>query len=192
MYYHAKAKLVFLAHPRTASVATSLALRDCGFQLLDGYGHHTLLNRAKFVMEERSKWTTFTMVRNHWDAAVSWILKVGWVGEICADGTECRVFKADWSKDCFRMAMDNNGFIKNGQMWGHHMADADTVFFYEGLSGNLRSWLREFDITLPPIRKENMSKSRDGRHYHEFYTDETRDYIGDRFRNEIEIFGYRF
>jgi hypothetical protein len=70
-----------LPTPRTASVATSLALREIGFELGDR-GHHTKLWLSNYITEEeRSEWKTFTVVRNHWDAAVSWILKNKYYGK---------------------------------------------------------------------------------------------------------------
>lgn len=61
-YVHREERLVYLAHPRTASVATAEALKRVGFKQLQD--HHAL------VIPD-GPYTVFTTVREHKDALAS-------------------------------------------------------------------------------------------------------------------------
>jgi len=166
MYVHEGAKLIFLANPRTASTSVAKALMEIGFTQ-EGKHHSPLECRL-------DGWTSFTTVRNHWDAALSWVL----------------AHNFPMSVDSLERALDNE-YISENEMWGIH-ANADHLLEYSTLYRDLSRFLSLF--SLPPVRlpKENVSANRKGRHYREFYTDETRDYIYNRFKEEIERLGYEF
>lgn len=65
MYVHTTKKMCFIAHPRTASVATSQTLLGLGFEKM--MSHHEF--NIKLL---NSSWTVFSTVRNPFDLLVSW------------------------------------------------------------------------------------------------------------------------
>src|SRR3990167_5337788 len=73
MYVNWDKHLLYLASPRSASVATCDALKTVGFSSFRG--HHDGLDKAGvlFSKDTRSRWTTIATVRNHWDTVVSWM-----------------------------------------------------------------------------------------------------------------------
>lgn len=168
MYIHNEAKLAYLANPRTASTATARALTEIGF-VRDGT-HHSARKLEGF--------TTFAAVRNHWDAAVSWVF-----------GHHLGEYKdLVFTVETFTFALDNELVGKN-KMWIH---DPDFTMRYENLESDLYLVLTSAGLEAVLLPKENVSTVRGGRHYRGFYTDETRRYIQKRFEAEIERLGYEF
>ena len=194
MYVHKEAKLVFLANPRTGSTSVAKALMEIGFEQ-DGT-HHSA--------RDIDGYTTFAVVRNHWDAAVSWVF-----------GKHLGEYKdLDFTVETFEFALDNE-YVTEHEMWGYHKPDL--VVRFEGVAAPYPLSMEEqinfilapgvgYHFSGPPktirlgvckldaiaLQRANVSTVRNGRHYREFYTDETRDYIGNRFKDEIERLGYEF
>lgn len=176
--------MIYLAHPRTASVATSVSLHHVGFKKLEPPSdHHSRLwdEGTPVTPGNRSEWTVMTTVRNHWDAAVSWAFK--------------RFKTRDpetWDLAAYQCAFEANRWVQPDRMWWLHADDADVILRYESLEEDLRRVLTSRGLSVPTLIRHNVSQNRRGRGYREFFNDESRDYIGDRFSGEIERFGYAF
>ena len=170
MYVHKEAKLIFLANPRTASTSVAKALMEIGFEK-EG-AHHS-------GQTDLRPWPTFAVVRNHWDAAVSWVfgLHKGEYKDLVV------------SVPTIEFALDNNGLVFDGRMFPHR---ADGEIHYENLQNELNRVLFYWDLPEVDLPWLNVSTRRNGRHYREFHTDETRDYVHSRFKDEIESLGYEF
>lgn len=172
MYYHPKKRLVYLAHPRTASVATAQALQRVGFlpsAVKRSGRHHDPLD------DERQGWRVLTTVRNAWDAAVSWVF------------FRCKGEPPSWDLDTFKTHLGElNHYIRDGRMWWH-LEQATRVLRFERLEGDLADEVGE--LGLPRV---NVSADRHGRHYRDFYMPETRDFVGELFAPEIAALGQAF
>ena len=164
MYAHDESKLIFLANPRTASTAVAGALMGIGFEKIGK--HH-----EDYKMGEA--WTTFAAVRNHWDAALSWVL----------------AHNFPMSVESLERALDNE-YITTHEMWVYHKLDI--TMRYEQLGLWLNFILSCSGLPLIKLNKQNVSANRNGKHYREFYTPETRQYIYDRFEDEIVRMGYKY
>jgi len=118
MYASQERKLIYLAHPRTASLATAELLLSMGFEMIKGKNSHhsTLFEEGSPVTEEnRHEWKVFTAVRNPWDVAVSW----------CLRGMHpIRQPKTPWSPDIFKAGLITDWVKENALFW-LHLADAD-------------------------------------------------------------------
>jgi len=199
MYYHEAARLVYLAHPRTASVATATALQKVQFKQLGGNHHMRLWEYSPprsspklqnplpygfnvVTPENRHEWTVFTCVRNHWDAAVSWVFK----------RYKDPAIEIEWKLETFVEALNYNGWVDANRMWALHSDDANIIMRYETLDADFERVLSRVGPLAPRITRHNVSRKRAGRHYREFYVAETRDYIYDRFRSEIEALAYEY
>ena len=174
MYVHESAKLVYLANPRTGSTSVAKALMGVGFKM-EGT-HHSGFRRHR---PPRRGWTTFAAVRNHWDAAVSWVfgLHMGQYRDLVI------------SVESIEFAL-NNEWISKDKMWGVH--NPDIVMRYENLEDDLNGVLSTAGLEAVKLPKHNVSTVRNGRHYDEFHTVKTGIYIYKRFKEEIERFGYEF
>lgn len=185
MYIHKARRLIYLAHPRTASVATAAALAHLGFVKLEPPSdHHSRLwdEGSPVSRDNRSTWRVLTTVRNHWDAVVSWTFrrfKTRKAGDIL------------WDVKLLETALDNR-WISGERLWWLHSDDADTVLRYEALEEQLRQVLAEYDLRLPSIPWLNGSRNRPDREYRQFYNPQTQDYVARRFAGEIERFAYAF
>ena len=164
MYVHSDSKLIFLANPRTASTAVAAALMDIGFEKKGK--HHE-------AYEMGEAWMTFTAIRNHWDAALSWVL----------------AHNFPMSIESLERALDNE-YITENEMWSYH--DQKITMRYEQLELWLDFILSCSGLPLVKLPEQNVSANRNGKHYREFYTPETRKYIFDRFEDEIVRLGYRY
>lgn len=172
---------MYLAHPRTASQATAVALMSIGFKKVS---HHLRLWEVGadiVTRENRDEWLVFTTVRNHFDALVSWV---------------CKRYKrrtyTPWDLQAFETALAGNMWVEKNRMWHLHSDDANVVMRYESLESDLAAVLSLKGLDIPRLSKKNVSAERHGRPYQEFYVEATRRYVEERFRHEIERFRYQF
>ena len=187
MYFHKDAGLVYLAHPRTASSSTSTALKEIGFEGLPpikpkisarNLRHHAGLYAAgsPVTPETRKDWFVFAAVRNTFDAAVSWSY-IGWPPP-----------NPPWGVKQWRENL-NAEYIFGDRMWFHD-ADLDVVMRYESLLEDLEIVLTSHGLPVPEL--PHMNKSEGRMHYREYFLPEGREYVENRFRLEIEKYGYEF
>src|SRR3990167_5363229 len=175
MYINWEARLIYLASPRTASVATSDALLQTGFVRFKG--HHGGMERAGSL--DRASFTTFTTVRNHWDTVISWMF---------------------WSRrsppfsirDVEKALAEAESWITYHQLFSLHLNDAQILWRYETLQQDMDAFLAKYDLVVPPLERRNVSGGRSTKDYHDYYTPETQAYVAERFKDEIARLGYTF
>lgn len=166
--------LVYLAHPKTASKATRQYLLELPeWEKIPG-GHHD--NHAP-----RPGYLTFTVIRNHWDAWVSWY----WYSPVQGRG----VFNAAWI-DRFAEAHPAYLLLAPDRMWALH-ENADRLLRFERIEQDLADVLQH-PVVLPRVNIGAARVASKKRHYSEFYDDETREYVGTRFHREIMEYGYTY
>lgn len=188
MYIHHDAHLIFLAHPRTASMATATALKSIGFEKLDPPSdHHSRLwaEGTPFNFDNRSKWTAFTAVRNHWDTVISWLFR-RYSGRANPE-------PPSFNQDALESVLDkSNHWVWPHRLWALHADDADVILHYEVLEGELNALLAGHDLGPVSLPLENVSENRGWRAYQMFYSPDTRAFIAERFADEIEALRYHF
>lgn len=187
MYIHASARAIYLAHPRTASNATVAALREVGFEKAGPPSdHHGRLwdGSTPVTPETRSDWLVFTAVRNHYDAAVSWLMRNS-VGR--------EMLRTHSRTEAFRTVLSNgNRWVRERSLWWLHSDDADRVMRYEQLEQDLAEVLAELGLPAPQLPRVNVTDERAARPHREFYDEAAREYVAGRFGREMEAFGYEF
>jgi hypothetical protein len=173
MYVHDDARLVYLANPRTGSTSTAKALQDIGFRL-EGTHH----SGGKVP----SGYRTFGVVRNHWDTCVSWVYAVPIV--------QYHLLKVN--QESIEHVLDklDNPYVTENIMWGLH--NLDITLRYEDLPWALNDVLEVWGLPAVKLPRENVSEARKCSHYRTFYDHETREYVNNRFKDEIERLGYKF
>lgn len=181
MYYHPERKLVYLAHPHTASRSTVQALLPKGFQKKKGENHHATLYESGIVTpENRHEWLVFTTVRNHFD----WVLAQVWKVELAGHPNP----DIDWSDlKMWERNLARCNWISDTELFCLHKRDADSWFRFENLWKELRE-------VVPRTRKWEVGKNpyRRKRPYWQFYTPRVRDWVEDRFGEEMRELGYAF
>ena len=190
MYVHHQAKVVYLAGPRSASIATASALETVGFRcignrrgLIGNNFHHAPLwdGRSPVTSETRDQWFVITTIRNHWDVAISWLFK---------RQRDLKI-RPHWGVADFRKWLPAN-WVGPDRMWHLHADGADHLWRYETLERDMAKTLTSLGLSVPALHKENVTEVRGGEDYRRFYTPQTRRYIGERFAAEIERFGYTY
>ena len=182
-YINPQARLCFLAHPRAASHSISRALQEqAGFRS-DAKHHGT---RASIVRRhpEADNWTFFCVVRNPYDALVSW-----WYHRGKNDGHE---FNPRWIERLEREVgverpPGNPVLVEPGRLW-IYADDSDAIVRYEQLDADLNELLEAHD--LPAVVLPYDVVSRRERSYAEHYDSVTRDWVTDRYGEELRIWGY--
>lgn len=160
--------MVYVAHPRTASLATEAALKEIGFSWAPGAHRHMAISQSPFweglTEEERSEWEVMTTVRNPFDALVSWwfIRKLGYY-RICTG----------WVSDIME---HDPKYMMCGQLFFLHGEDATRILRFETLERDLTEALADRGLPAPPLRELNRSLRRSRRPYQDFFDTETREY----------------
>jgi len=182
MYYHPEARLVYLAHPRTASNATAHVLEGIGFRRRLPANHHARLSSpsAQKVVTDRLEWCVFTTVRNHWDATASWMFVKPYPA------------KPPWSLDDVQTFCSKSKWIRDGNRFWFHAPDADVILRYETLQEDFDALLSAHGLEPQVLELVNVGKDRSGRDYRELFLDEAAAYIGEYFAEEITEYGYAY
>lgn len=181
MYVHAEAKVIYLAHPRTASASTSSALTTIGFERPVERDHHCKVYgpHSPVTPETREQWFVFTTVRNHWDAAVSW-------GYLSSSPPTAKI----WNETIFKDVL-TTPWIEPNRMWWHDQ-DADEILRFESLHRDFKRVLTACGLPTPELPHRNAAEGRSGRHYRQYYDGLAREYVAQRFKEEISKYDYTF
>lgn len=173
-------------------------------------------------MEDLKEWDRyfkFAFVRNPWDRLVSWYTminnarRVRW-HETLLDSRKKKHYRQVRENKLWRYVFDNSStfkeFVKNciGRIeierqvfysFAFNQLDyisdsngkliVDFVGRYENYDRDLREVLRRLEFNQECILQENRSVHN---HYHTYYSPEMEEIVRDRFRKDIEYFGYEF
>ena len=172
--------MVYLAHPRTASRATSEALvQQAGFikqvkprsQIGDHEGIHENIP---------DDWIVFTTVRNHFDTLVSWYFHKN------PRPSE----KPPFDKGFIQRSLATCYFPILDRMWGMHRPLASHVLRYERLDAELNALLEYRGLGPVELPELGVSENRQNRSYRIFYDEPAREYVEDRFHIEMAELNY--
>lgn len=172
-----RSDLVFLAHPRTASVAIKWTLSDLG-TLRQISGHHgmdeTQISSGALV---------FATVRNPWDLFVSWWFK---------RRAERSPFYGFPLEEFMPLLYKNNGqYFKGGKLF--YMTEyTNTILSYEHLQAHFDLMLVGIGYSPKDLVIANKSDNRPSRSYREYYTSASKRWVAETFAEEIEKYGYQF
>jgi len=186
MYISDERRMVYLAAPKTASKATASVLRERGFKLakhlpnshpVKVLGTKTHSHHQTLTEHPGEGWTVFTTVRNHWDTFVSWFTYQNKTGVQFDEAYIDRIASG------YPMY-----YPDDDKLWSQYTRFADAVLRYESLQEDFNRMLGR----ATAIPRVNISPGRGGRHYSVYYDDALRLYVAERFREEIEDYGYHF
>ena len=169
--------IVYLAHPRTASVATVLTLGGLGTVYEIGKPHTF---EASQVPKDA---IIFTTIRNPWDLFVSWwykrsIQKSPFYGQSLANFIP-------------QLVKSSPQYFKRNKLF--YMAqEAHRILNYEQLQVQLDLLLVEVGYAPTDLVVANQSERRKTRDYRKHYNSPTREWVGEYFAPEIEKYRYQF
>jgi hypothetical protein len=177
-YINRKAEIVYLAHPRTASRATSEALTEQAGFITKHENRSQLGHHARMYEKIPSDWLIFTTIRNHFDTQVSWYFK---------DGARD---KPPFDEGFIKRNLTTLYFPIRNRMWGLHGRRANHLIRYENLDDELNSLLESRGLGPVELPRIGVSENRQNRSYEPFYDKPAREYIESRFRNEMAELKY--
>jgi chondroitin 4-sulfotransferase 11 len=185
-------KCIFIHIPKTAGTSVALALFGKGSRHVPLFEYERA-NGWKF-----KRYFKFAFVRNPWDRLVSsyFFLKRGGLNEM----------DKRWADENLSGFDDFDSFVRgwitedNIGTWlhflpQHHFICDDMLNIKVDFVGRVESMEADFAYVakrlgcMRPITTANKGTHR---HYSEYYSPETRDIVGQVYRNDIRLFGYRF
>jgi hypothetical protein len=129
----------------------------------------------------RDQYLVFTTVRNHWDICVSWVAR------------RSRLKVPSYHLEAFqRLLGKDNRWLTDDRIYWLHAKFADELVRFENLEADVARVLAMRGLGPVAIAHHNVTKRRNGRPYQEFYDEETKAYIGERFAEEIAELGYAY
>lgn len=147
--------------------------------------------------EEIKKYYSFGFVRNPWDLMVSsfhWWLKSkhpGWVRHgmqnLLKEVNFGNFIRSDMKHYLNQMDHKNYGQLFWLQDAG--CAEVDFVGRFENIQEDFNTVCDEIGIEQQTLPHKNKSKHK---HYTEYYDDETRQIVAEKYAKDIEYFGYKF
>lgn len=185
MYWHPSSDTVYLAHPRTASIATKTALMEqAGFRCVGS--HHFGVEKNMGMAAHRGPepervgelWR-FCVVRNHFDAVVSWCYGGGREADLPIGPAQVEAVVTEHATN----------YVAPGRLWP--LADeADEVIRFERLPRALNDVLGMRGLEPVEIPRENVSSGRPHAGYRELISPEGREAIEERWSEEMSELGY--
>ena len=173
-------KLIYLAHPRTASKATSVTLGQIDSAFTEPRHHRHLYN----LEYERQGELVVTTIRHHGDALVSWWLHHGQrngYGETLSEFTR------------FLLEFPHEGFWlvpTPGRLWDLHLPWCNCFMRFESLQEDL-NWVLE-RVGWEPRKLLRVNQTRGKREWGSYYNAERQRIVEDTFGGEMQELGYQF
>lgn len=184
MYVIPPGRAVFLASPRTASNAVAEALVERLGAVMVG-GHHDGPDDIEGLVIPSGA-VVFTVVRNHWDAVVSWYFKVA--------AARRPSFARFLDTFCDR----HKRYVQRGptgdfELFGKHVRNATRVLHFERLQDDLDDLTTSLDVAPIPLRLVNPTRDRAGRDYRGLYESPDQvEQVRRMFATEIAKHGFAF
>ncbi len=164
---------------------------------------HEFARRGMGEIDDWDEYFKFAFVRNPWDRLVSWYSMMTALPEIPRTGSELWRYARDYSStfEEFIYTCTDEVEIADGAYYSFTYNQLDYVTDENGnLLVDFIGRLENFDedvhevfsrigVGLEAIPRKNRS---DHRHYSTFYTPETEMIVRERFKRDIEYFGYEF
>ena len=193
-------KLIFVHIQKTGGVTVNNLLREHIPDVRSILARHEFASRGVDELDAWDEYFKFAFVRNPWDRLVSWYVMVTTVRR---PGNELGRYAHDNSStfEEFIHNCTDEIEIRKGVCYSftHNQLDyvtdeegnllVDFIGRLEYFDKDVREVFRRISIDLDKIPRDNRS---DHRHYSAYYTPETEMIIRDRFKRDIEYFGYEF
>ncbi len=170
----------YIAHPKTASSATSRAVRDTLGAKPKGNHHDAKEEWCRPILD--SGGIIMATIRNPYDLMVSWYFHYA----ARRPGTLMEPFK-EW----LPTQIENpNDYMKRGLFFG--LRWANRIVRFEHLQEDFDNVCVQIGLKYAIIEPFNISLKREGRTYQEMYDADLRELIQQNFATELDQGGYTF
>lgn len=215
-----KYKFIFIHIQKTGGSSIEIALRKLDDNAQNEIAHHDdpndrLVGRHRFASDIKeyvgpeiwNSYFKFAFVRNPWARLVSWYNMIATRGPHVDTINKHRLWRyvldnshnlETFIKNCTGIVREPYGekrscFFNQIDYLTDHNGNiiVDYIGQYEHLTSSFNEVIRR--LTKGTTTIELPHRNRFGhRHYSRYYTDETRDIVSERFKRDIEMFGYKF
>ncbi len=183
MYVSKQERILYLANPKSASQATSGALCRMIADMRRFGPHHNYPNPAAMhtlqIDLEAEDWLVVTGVRNHFNTLVSW-------HHHYQHGVP---FGVEFI-DKLHKGLLGPYFPRHDQLWNYMVRHANRIVDVERLDLDLNSVLAERGLGPISVPIAHATAQRKGRPYQEFYDDELRAVVEERYKEEMALYDY--
>jgi hypothetical protein len=151
-----------------------------------GLGHMGWNQISLLYSNEWNNYYRFAIERNPWDKCVS-AFKWHSVIKPHLPGVRENNFNMYLEKQINMLPTDWKCYTNQGKIM------VDRVFTFEKISELYNAMRNKFSIDIPEELYYNTRLKRtDRKHYSEYYDDESKEFVAELFKNEIETFGYEY
>jgi len=193
-------KLVFIHIQKTGGITVSMLLKEHIPDIYQVGGRHQFASRGIQKVKNWDEYFKFTFVRNPWSRLVSWY---SMVTKFRRPGNELWQYVRDNSSNFEEFIYNCTGEVEIKEGVHHSFAynqldyvtdeDGNLLVDFIGRLENFEEDVREafsrIGIKLETVPRTNRSRHK---HYSRFYTPETARIVRERFKRDIEYFGYEF
>lgn len=176
-----KHKFIFIHIPRTGGTSIENLLGKVN----EGDKHKSLFSLEKKV--DISSFFKFSFIRNPWDITISKYVAPYY----------CKINKL--SNKSFLYFLENYFPAPNEAGDSFHdyfdPSKMDYIGRFETREKDLDYISNKIGIELDPkfsVKQKEMQRTRSKKHYTEYYDDETREIVAQKYAQDIERFGYKF
>jgi chondroitin 4-sulfotransferase 11 len=191
-----KYKCIFVHIPKTAGTSIENALRDKRVPFEGGSTHFGALYYKKRFPEKYKKYLKFSIIRNPWARLVSgfFYFKKGGNGGL-QDRQKGKLFGSDFKSfvrniNTFNKIEDPHFLLPQ---WKYIYIDGsleiDYLLRFEHIKKDYNSLRQKLGLPLKNLYKTRQTPHK---HYTEYYDDETRKIVAERYAKDIEYLGYKF
>ena len=201
-------EVIFIHIPRTGGSSIERALIGQDFWKIDRRNKHATCHSAKEEYAEYwDDYYKFSFVRNPWDRHVSMlkhekyfygrsvtfgegVLDIGKLGHYTSKyGQPPNTIEFDY-RFVEREYFEKFDMIPQAIFTNYIGSEMDFIGRFENLQSDFDSITEELGIGGRELPHAGASSKRT--HYADYYDDETREYIGEMYKNVIDMFNYKF
>jgi len=184
-------KCIFIHIRKTAGISIRNVIGECD-GTHDGLHFHNHLYHHKNILSKQlySEYFKFTFVRNPWDLRVSLYRYLAKGGHGSLTRYARQLSFSNWIKRYSDRVNVNTTHVGRTQTsYIEPLKDMDFIGKFENLQEDFNIVCDKIGIPNQKLPHKNKTKHK---HYTEYYDDETRSIVAEKYAKDIEYFGYEF
>ena len=192
-----KHKCIFIHIPRCGGTSMEISIVGDNWFEIDPTTKHLVASTAKKIYEPYwDDYFKFSFVRNPWDRMVSMKRFSRFYGVHIKNGN---IDISNYLKKFPKIEIDSRSKsqddtfnpIKNSVFLNILNLELDFVGRFENIDEDFEFVCESIGASLPPLINDPLHKSKH-KHYTEYYDDEAKQIVADKYALDIEHFGYKF
>ena len=193
-----KHKCIFIHIPRCGGTSIEIAMCGKNWFNVERSTKHLIASTAKKIYKPYwNDYFKFSFVRNPWDRMVSLAKypncykvnlnneKLVGINEYLTKFPEIEVDNRSESRN------DTFHPVKNSVYLNILNVELDFIGRFENLNEDFEFIYKSIG-DIPPLLTNDLMHRSNHKHYTEYYDDETREIVAERYARDIEYFGYKF